>query len=135
VPISKVENPFTKEVVEVEFAGEQPTQEELGKLYQFFAKDQRAEIVPEEDIRTKTDVAAEAISQTPGNIGGFMLGFKAFPATPNPLVTGIGKVGAGIAGSIVGGEATEAFLKDVTKGAINALTSPPEERWHFGRKR
>jgi hypothetical protein len=134
VPISKVENPFTKEVVEVEFAGEQPTQEELSKLYQFFAKDQRAEIVPEEDIRTKKDVAAEAISQAPGNIGGFMVGFNAFPHTPNPLITGIGKVGSGIAASIVGGEATEALLKDITKGAINALENPPEKRWHFGNR-
>jgi len=40
MPIVKIENPFTKEIEQVEIAGDDPTQQELDTLFQLFQSEQ-----------------------------------------------------------------------------------------------
>ena len=50
MPIVKVENPFTKEIEQVEIAGDDPTQQELDTLFQLFQSEQPT--VGEVDLAT-----------------------------------------------------------------------------------
>lgn len=85
------------------------------------AQGQRIPLHDMEDTKTKQDIIVDTASMAPGGLAGFKASM-AIPV-PNPYA----KLGLGLVGAVIGGEATKELVEPVVRPVVELLTPPPSQ--------